>query len=101
MCLASIGVGLNKDVYLRLMVSVDIMYVAMQLVLLVHTPQIHIHKFTVNHMIPTLSGGELLATDVHQMSMLCQLSTHSNKRCISSNIKWLTKVRQHQNWSCH
>ena len=82
------------------MVSRNITYIAMQIVMPLHTPQLNTHQFTVSYMISTLSKGELLTVEHHRMSTLCQLSTQSNNRYISSSNKGLTKVRQRQNWSC-
>ena len=61
MCLASIEVGLDKDVYQRFMISVDITHVAMQVMPPLHTTKVHTHEFSVGYMVVTLSGGELLA----------------------------------------
>ena len=69
-CLVSIEVGLNEYVDKRFMISVYITYIAMQVVTPLHTPQVHTHKFTVCHMIPTLSGGELFAVERHRASTL-------------------------------
>ena len=99
-CLASVEVGLNEDVDKRFMISVYVTYIAMQVVTPLHTPQIHTHQFTVCYMVPTFSGGELFTVERHRTSTLCKLSTHSDNRCISGNIKRLAEVRQRQDWRC-
>ena len=99
-CLASVEVGLNEDVDKRLMISVYVTYIAMQVVTPLHTPQIHTHQFTVCYMVSTFSGGELFTVERHRTSTLCKLSTHSDNRCISGDIKRLAEVRQRQDWRC-
>ena len=99
-CLASIEVGLDEDVYQRLMISVDVTHVAMQVMPPLHTTKVHTHEFSVGYMVSTCSGGEILAVECHRTSTLQQLSTHSNNRCISGHIKWLTEVRQRKYWCC-
>ena len=82
------------------MISVYVTYIAMQVVMPLHTPQVHTHKFTVGYMVSTFSGGELFAVEHHRMSTLCKLSTHRDNICISGYIKWLAEVGQRQNWRC-
>ena len=98
MCLASIEVGLHKDVHQRFMISVDVTHISMQIVPPLHTTKVHTHEFFVGYMVATLSGGELLAVEHHRTSTLQQLSTHSNNRSICGYSKWLTEVRQRQYW---
>ena len=69
-CLVSIEVGLDEDVHQRLMISVDVTHIAMQVVPPFHTPKVHTHEFSVSCMVSTLSGGELLAIEGHRTSML-------------------------------
>ena len=71
MCLASVKVGLDKDVHQRFTISVDVTRIAMKVMPPLHTPKVHTHEFSVSHMIPTLSGGELLAVECHRPSTLC------------------------------
>ena len=94
MCLAIVEVGLDKDVHQRFVVSVHVTHIAMQVVPPLHTTKVHTHEFSVSYMVSTLSGGELLAVECHRMSLLQQLSTHSNNRSISGHIEWLTEVGQ-------
>ena len=70
MCLARVEVGLHEDVHQRFMISVDVTYIAMQVMSPLHAPKVHTHEFTVSHMIPTFSRGELLAVEHHRASML-------------------------------
>ena len=100
MCLASIEVGLDEDVYERLMISVYMAHVAMQVMPPLHTTKVHTHELTIGYMVTTLSGGELLAVERHRTSMLRQLSAHSNNRSISGDIERLSEVRQCQYWCC-
>ena len=86
MCLASIEVGLDENVHQRFMISVDVTHIAMQVMPPLHTPKVHTHEFSVGYMVSTLSGGEFLAVERLRMSMLQQLSTHSNNRSISGLI---------------
>ena len=72
----------------------------MQVVMLLHTPQVLTHQFTVCYMIPTFSGGEIFAVERHRTSTLQKLSTYNNNRCISGYIKRIAKVRQRQYWHC-
>ena len=80
------------------MISVYVTHIAMQVVPPLHATKVHTHEFVIGYMVTTLSGGELLAVECHRTSMLRQLSTHSNNRCISSHIEELTEVRQRQYW---
>ena len=66
-------------------------YIAMQVIPLLHAPQVDTYKLTVSYMISTLSWGEFLAVEHHRESMLGQLSTYSNNRCISGYIKGCSK----------
>ena len=96
MCLVSIEVGLDEDVHQRLMISVDVTHIAMQVVPPLHTTKVHTHELAIGYMVTTLSGGELLAVERHRTSTLRQLSTHSNNRSISGHIERLTEVGQCQ-----
>ena len=74
-CLASIEVGLDKDVNQRFMISVYVAHVitlllAMQVMPPLHTTKAHTHEFPVGYMVMTLSGGELLTVKCHWMSTL-------------------------------
>ena len=100
MCLASVEVGLDKDVHQRFMISVYVAHVAVQVMPPLYTTKVHTHEFVIGYMVTTLSGGELLAVECHRTSTLRQLSTQSNNRSISGNIKWLSEVRQRQYWCC-
>ena len=91
---------MNEDVDKRLMISVYVTYIAMQVVMPLHTPQMHTHQFMVCYVVPTFSRGELVTVERHRMSTLCKLSTHSDNRCISGSIKRLAEVRQRQDWRC-
>ena len=95
-CLASIEVGLDKDVHQRFMVTVYVAHVAVQV--MPATTKVHTHEFVIGYMVTTLSGDELLAVERHRTSTLRQLSTHSNNRSISGDIEWLSEVRQRQYW---
>ena len=97
-CLASVEVGLDEYVHQGFMISVYMADVAMQVMPPLHTTKVYTHEFAVGYMVATLSGGELLAVECHRMSMLQQLSTHSNNRSISGHIEWLSEVRQCQYW---
>ena len=96
MCLASVEVGLDKDVHQRFMISVYVAHIAMQLMPPLHTTKVYTHEFPVGYIITTLSGGDLLAIECHWTSTLRELFTHGNNRSISGYIEWLTEVRQHQ-----
>ena len=85
-CLASMEVGLDEDVHQRLMISVYVAHVAMQVMPPLHATKVNTHEFPVGYMVTTLSGGELLAVEHHRTSILRQLSTHSNNRSISGHI---------------
>ena len=74
-CLASIEMGLDKDVHQRFIISVDVTHIDMQVVPLLHTPKVHTHEFSIGYMVSTLSRDELLAVECHRMSTLQQLST--------------------------
>ena len=99
-CLASIEVGLDEDVHQRLMISVYVAHVAMQVMPPLHTTKVHTHEFTIGYMLTTLRGGELLTVERHRTSTLRQLSTHSDNRSISGDIERLYEVRQRQYWCC-
>ena len=70
MCLAIIEVGLDKDIHQRLMISVNVTHIAMQVVPPLHTTKVHTHEFSVGYMVATLSAGKLLAVECHRMSTL-------------------------------
>ena len=99
-CLASVEVGLDEDVYYRLMISVYMTYIAMQVMPPLHATKVHTHEFAIGYMVTTLSGGELLAVECHRTPTLRQLSTHSDNRSIGGYIERLSEVRQHQYWCC-
>ena len=68
--------------------------IPMQVVPPLHTCQIHSHQLPVSYMIMAFSGGELLTVERHWASSLGKLSTHSNNRGISGQVKQLFEVRQ-------
>ena len=70
MCLASVEVGLDEDVNQRLMISVYVAHIAMQVMPLLNTTKVHTNEFSVGYMVATLSGGELLAVECHRTSTL-------------------------------
>ena len=70
MCLASIEVGLDEDVYQRFMISADVTYIAVQVMLPLHTTKVHAHEFPIGYMVTTLSVGGLLAVERHRTSTL-------------------------------
>ena len=80
------------------MISVYIANVAVQVMPPLHTTKVYTHEFMIGYKVTTLSGGELLAVECRRTSKLRQLSTHSNNRGISNDIKWLSEVRQRQYW---
>ena len=55
--LASIEVGLDEYVYEWLVDSIYTTYIAMQVMLSLHTHQVHTHQFTVSYMVRALNGG--------------------------------------------
>ena len=97
-CLASVEVGLNEYVHQRFMISVYMADVAMHVMPPLHTTKVHTHEFTIGYMVTPLGGGEILAVVRHRTSTLRQISTHSNNRSISGDIKRLSEVRQRQYW---
>ena len=54
------------------------------------------HKLPVHHMVPTLSGGELLAKECHRALLLQQLCSHAHHGCIAVHLEWFAEVRQLQ-----
>ena len=69
-CLASVEVGLDKDLNQRFMISVYVAHIAMQVMPPLHTTKVHTHEFAIGYMVMTLSGGELLAVERHRTSTL-------------------------------
>ena len=93
--LVSVDMWLDKYVCKWLIVSIHMTDIPMQVVPPVHTRQTHSHQLPVGYMITAFSGGELLAVECHWTSSLRKLSTHSNNRSITGQVKWLFKV-----WQC-
>ena len=76
MCLASIEVGLDKDVHHRFMVSVDVTHIAIQVVPPLHTTKVHTHEFLVGYMVLTLSGYMVLTLSGYMVLTLLAVERH-------------------------
>ena len=70
MWLASIEVGLDKDVHQRFIISVCMTHIAMQVVPSFHISKVHTYEFSVGYMVPTPGRGKLLAVECHRTSTL-------------------------------